>query len=316
MAACPDPCTLEALAKRVETLEEAVKTPGLWGWLRYLVDHAGGILLLLVGLLALGLLLLWLVTGGAKALRKLQPKSASVSTTGASISFEALAQQTNAMMEAVQDHVVREAAASNLRAIAGGLLAAGAPPAAALMKALRPDDPPAQASFSDKPKPRKYAPLSVLWVLPDPEARSFERQVVSAMGNRIEVLVGADAGRARLVSGAAYDLVVIEDIAPGAFEQPAGLDLALDLLSDVRSAPGVGAPQRIEVGRAMRLALLSPARLAEDREKQLERKFTALGSQRSASLRPHVLFTADFYTLRRSIRWMQKESTPTEPKDA
>ncbi len=316
MAACPDPCTLEALAKRVAELEEAVRHPGLWGWLRYLVENAAGLLLLLVGLVLLGLLLWWLGTGGATALRRLHLKSASVSATGASIDFDTLAQQTNAMMEAVQGHVIQEAAISNLRALADGFMAAGKPADAALLKALNPADPPAQTSFSDKPAARRYAPLSILWVLPDPDSRAFERQVVAAMGNRIEVLVGADAGRARLVSGAAYDLVIIEDTAPGAFDQPAGLELALDLLSDVRSAPGVGAPQRIEVGRAMRLALLTAAPLAGDREAQLERKLTALGGQRSATLRPHVLFTADFYTLRRSIRWMQKEKTPPEPKDA
>lgn len=314
-------CSPEELTAKVQALEELIPPSGFGAWVHYLIEHAAGIILLLGGFFILGLLLWWLLAGGARGLRRLVPKSASLSPDGASITFEALAEQTNAMMEAMQAHVVQDAALREFRAFADGVRKlGGAAPGKDLADALRmlalpaaPPPPWVQSSFADRPPKPQLRPLSVLWVLPDPEARAFERQVVKAMGNRIELRTGTEAARDRLLSGVPYDLVVVEDAALGPKGQPAGIELALDLLRGMRTLSGVGVPRDVQVGSVMRLALLAADSDVEARQKAVDDTLDALGTRGREALAPHVLVTGDFYDLRRAVRWLQKEGTPAKP---
>lgn len=322
MAQCAaDVCSLKELTDRVDGLEKLLPPSDFGGWVRYVIEHAAGIILLLGGFFVLGLLIWWLRAGGARGLRRLVPKSASLSPDGASITFETLAEQTNAMMEAMQAHVVQDAALREFRAFADGVRKlGGAAPGKDLADVLRtlalpvaPPTPWVQSSFADRPPKPQLRPLSVLWVLPDPEARAFERQVVKAMGNRIELRTGTEAARDRLLSGVPYDLVVVEDAALGPEGQPAGIELALDLLQGMQTLSGVGVPREVQAGAAMRLALLAADSDVEARQKAVDDTLDALGTQGRAALAPHVLVTGDFYDLRRAVRWLQKEGAPAKP---
>jgi hypothetical protein len=331
--ACEDPCPIAALTERIYALEKAAEPSGFLIFVSYLVDNAANLLLISAGIMVLVVFGYWLANGGPKAFGSLVLKSASFSATSAEITFESAAQEVSAMMDAVQDYVVQDAAlVPQVRALlkatqpstdAEGLDQAVdkmMPLISALLAATRSPkegkSPPIwrQASFSDQPPKPDLQPLSILWVQETAESRAFERKVIETMGNRIETRIGTEAARTRLLAGAVYDLVVVEDAAPDATGQSGGLDLAFDLIHGMITVPGIGTPQKVVVGAQMRLALFCASPDLAAHTTHFVKK-SGMTEKEAWKLRyPDVLVTDEFIALRRSIRWLQVSKAPVKPE--
>lgn len=332
---CADPCTITALTDRIDALEKALKPPepqGLAELLDYMVSNAGNLIILFGGGLAIGLVIWWFKSGGAK---RLTLKSAELSPTGASFAFEA----ANVMLDHLQDHVVEAAANAAEASLLRSALRANPTQAAAevLKNVLLPPDraagerddaslapgfaavpkepekPFVQTSFADKLPRKTYDPLTILWCLADAEARPFERRVITAMGNQIDIAIGPKAAKARLSGGAAYDLVITDATAPET-DDLGGLDLARNLMLGIPGSPDIEPLFRAKVGPATRLAILTSSDSVDRVARELAIYVARLKGSRPAEVVPNYLVTADFGDLRRSVRWAQKQKTEQTEK--
>lgn len=296
-------CDIAKLAAEVVALRERLDAMGVGAPLRWLVGHAAD-LLLLIGVVGLVVaLVVWLSRGAPF----LPLKSASLSPTGASFTFEQVAmQQIGAFLSSVQDHAVRDAADLRLRGLVRALRDGEGTKAPAGLFALADR---IEAGLPDAAPPENFAtpppgtmpppkPLSVLWIAPSEEASRFARMVVAKMGNRVDHVTGGAAALMRIESGTAYDLVVTD--ATGSTDGTAGgLDVALRLID------GVGP---FHLGPRLRLAIVAGGDAARRATAQTTAAISRIEPARRKPALDNLLVTDDFYILRGRIAWLQKQT--------
>lgn len=303
-------CGLSALEGRIDALEAAVKSLKPQGFLTWLVEHATEVVALGSFLAALWVLALVLTRYDFRSLR---PKSATLALGGSSVTLEAAAQEIGAFLASMQDYVV-DGAASNLTALRRALVAAqdaGGPGAPGIDRlfdgVLKGLSPAAPERFATLPEPQKTRDLTILWLSAAPEETSrFARTVIGRMGNHVDLVGDAETALARLRSGLAYDLAVIEVSEPaGAGLAP--LALARQLIDGVAHFDHLDPVRETRVGPGFRLAVLAQGAAKAAAQAQLDLAVARLGEGRRQQVEGNYLVVDRVMLLRGRIAWLQKQ---------